>query len=375
MSVKICVYAICKNESKFVGRWLDSMSEADYIVVLDTGSDDGTYEMLKADPRVTKVERASISPWRFDVARNESMKLIPEDADVLVCTDLDEEFHKGWAGILRASWDIGKTTCVLYTYNHAFSNLGEPVDTFFYNKIHSKGYHWKYPAHEVVVPDDGLVEQAVDCTKLITLDHHPDMEKKRGYYSDLVKLGAEENPLDAHAQVLYARELLHAGRKDEALAVFNSILSLPDIDEEQRFLQKYFSLVSQAIIYAERFQEEKVRECAENMLDCDPTYYEPHLFLADSYVRQGLYSMAVDEIENMWKTCYRHYSWFEIPYSFLGWPQEIMAVAKCRLGDVDEALRLIQEPLKHSPNNSRLLKKENTMLKIKLALVSKSKNI
>ena len=70
MSVKICVYAICKNESKFVGRWLDSMSEADYIVVLDTGSDDDTYEMLKADPRVTRVERASISPWRFDVARN-----------------------------------------------------------------------------------------------------------------------------------------------------------------------------------------------------------------------------------------------------------------------------------------------------------------
>ena len=46
---KICVYAICKNESKFINRWLASMSEADYIVVLDTGSTDGTYEKLMSE--------------------------------------------------------------------------------------------------------------------------------------------------------------------------------------------------------------------------------------------------------------------------------------------------------------------------------------
>lgn len=35
---KICVYAICKNEEKFVSRWVESMKEADKIFVLDTGS-------------------------------------------------------------------------------------------------------------------------------------------------------------------------------------------------------------------------------------------------------------------------------------------------------------------------------------------------
>ena len=33
---KVWVYAICKNESQFVDRWMDSMSEADQVVVLDT---------------------------------------------------------------------------------------------------------------------------------------------------------------------------------------------------------------------------------------------------------------------------------------------------------------------------------------------------
>ena len=44
----VCVYAICKNEAKFARRWMDSMSEADHIVVLDTGSTDGTAERLRA---------------------------------------------------------------------------------------------------------------------------------------------------------------------------------------------------------------------------------------------------------------------------------------------------------------------------------------
>ena len=39
---KVCVYAICKNEEKFVDRWYNSMKEADQIFVLDTGSTDNT---------------------------------------------------------------------------------------------------------------------------------------------------------------------------------------------------------------------------------------------------------------------------------------------------------------------------------------------
>ncbi len=38
--MNIWVYAICRNESAFVSRWLDSMEEADGIAVLDTGSTD-----------------------------------------------------------------------------------------------------------------------------------------------------------------------------------------------------------------------------------------------------------------------------------------------------------------------------------------------
>ena len=44
---KISVYAICKNEDKFIDRWYNSMKEADDIVVLDTGSSDNSVKLLK----------------------------------------------------------------------------------------------------------------------------------------------------------------------------------------------------------------------------------------------------------------------------------------------------------------------------------------
>ena len=71
---KICVYTITKNEEQFAKKWAENMSEADYVVVLDTGSTDKTVELLKGGG--VTVEVKPITPWRFDVARNESMKLI-----------------------------------------------------------------------------------------------------------------------------------------------------------------------------------------------------------------------------------------------------------------------------------------------------------
>ena len=105
--MKVSVYAICKNESRFVGRWMDSMSEADGVYVLDTGSEDDTAALLRA--RGASVECEVISPWRFDAARNRALELVPEDTDICVSTDLDEFFHPGWRALLEAAWTPGTT--------------------------------------------------------------------------------------------------------------------------------------------------------------------------------------------------------------------------------------------------------------------------
>lgn len=111
---KVCVYAISKNEEKFAKKWYESMSEADDVYVLDTGSKDNTVNILKQLGATVVVKE--ITPWRFDNARNESLKLVPHDADICVCTDLDEVFLPGWRKELESVWN-DQCTRIGYNYN------------------------------------------------------------------------------------------------------------------------------------------------------------------------------------------------------------------------------------------------------------------
>src|SRR5699024_8347708 len=136
--MKIVVYAICKNEEAFVERWMDSMAEADEIVVLDTGSTDGTVEALRR--RGARVAVEAITPWRFDVARNRSLDLVGEDADICVCTDLDEVLRPGWRAALERSWTPDATQAS-YRYTWSFNADGTEGVVFWQEKIHARrGY-------------------------------------------------------------------------------------------------------------------------------------------------------------------------------------------------------------------------------------------
>lgn len=57
------------------------MSEADEIVVLDTGSTDGTVPLLRELGATVYCE--TIDPWRFDTARNHALAHVPEETDIL----------------------------------------------------------------------------------------------------------------------------------------------------------------------------------------------------------------------------------------------------------------------------------------------------
>ena len=123
--MKVVVYAICKNERAFADRWMASMSEADEVYVLDTGSTDGTPQRLEELGAHVTVE--AITPWRFDVARNRSLDLVPADADLCVCTDLDEVFQPGWREKVEEAWTPGVDRLLYrYTWNFLPDGRGGP---------------------------------------------------------------------------------------------------------------------------------------------------------------------------------------------------------------------------------------------------------
>lgn len=352
---KICVYAICKNESKFVERWLDSMSEADYIVVLDTGSTDDTFQKLKNDSRVTLVKKKFIKPFRFDVARNESMKLVPEDANILVCTDLDEVFEPGWAKLLRDNWTDGVNRA-FYTFAWSHNEIGEPQDVFRYGKIHDRNYHWVFPVHEVIGPiNEDFKPVELDFGKDIYLHHYPDNDKPRGFYMDLLKVAVEENPENAHVRMLYARELYLQHEPEASLEEFLEVLKMPEIDHPIRKEVLLNSLLQVALIYEDLQNYDEALWYCQEFIKEDKTYREPYLIMAEVYCEMNMPTLAEGCIEMAKKYSYQHYSWVERSTTWTNLLEDVESICQFKLGNYEEAYNLGHEALRHTPNDERLL--------------------
>jgi glycosyltransferase involved in cell wall biosynthesis len=219
---KIAVYTIALNEEAHVDAWFHSVADADYWLVADTGSTDQTVSKLRQ--LGVKCESIVVSPWRFDLARNIALSLIPADVDICMSMDMDEHMAPGWRQKLEAAWQPG-TTRVRHTYHTHYD--GAPSLTYFADKIHARhAYTWKRPVHESVFATGS--EQVATVHDLI--QHHvPDSTKSRGQYLPLLQLSHEEN--DTCAQTLFwlAREYAHENQTELAAAHFQKLLRMDHV--------------------------------------------------------------------------------------------------------------------------------------------------
>ena len=220
--MKIAVYTIALNEEQFVQSWYDSAKDADYLLIADTGSTDGTVE--KARSLGINVVSISIKPWRFDTARNASLALIPGDIDYCIALDMDEVILPGWREELEIA-HVGNWTRPRYQYTWNWNEDGTPGVVYGGDKIHKRhGYVWKHPVHEVMRTD--RIAEIQGWTKL-EIHHHADDTKSRSSYMPLLKLAVEEDPDDDRNAYYYGRELFNHGMRQEAAEQFKRHLALP----------------------------------------------------------------------------------------------------------------------------------------------------
>lgn len=221
--MRVAVYAIAKNEAANVAEWAASAAEADELVCLvDASSEDDTLERLKAHS--VRAYRRRVRPWRFDDARNLALAYVSDDIDLCVALDLDERLQPGWRDALEESFAAGATR-PRYRYVWSWNPDGTPGLVYGGDKIHARhGYRWKHPVHEVLV-EDGIAEVQDWCA--LEIHHYPDPTKSRADYLPMLAAAVAESPDDDRLAFYYARDLLNAGRIDEARAEFERHLALP----------------------------------------------------------------------------------------------------------------------------------------------------
>lgn len=347
---KICVYAICKNEEKFVERWVNSVKEADEIYVLDTGSMDNTVEELKK--RGVIVSQKEINPWRFDVARNLSLDMVPNDADICVCIDLDEVLEVGWRKKLEKIWnnDINR---LRYNYNWSLDDKNNPIVNFYIEKIHTRNnYKWIHPVHEVLKYTGNGTERFI-TTDDITVNHYPDNNKSRSNYLPLLELSVKESPNNDRNMHYLGREYMYYGRWNECIDTLINHLNLPSATwKDERSASMRF--IARSYINLKRYDE--ARMWLDKAIREAP-------YLRDPYVERALLEYQLSnykEVEKYAKEALKirkhEKTYINEPFSWNHTIYDLLSISLFYQGKLEESLFYSEKALKMSPNDDRLIK-------------------
>lgn len=346
--LKVVVYAICKDEEKFVDRWVDSMEEADAIVVTDTGSTDRTVERLRA--RGVTVFEEKVAPWRFDTARNLSLDHVPADAKVCVCTDLDEVFSKGWRKSLERQWrpDV---KMMKYWYNWSHRADGSPDVRFRYFKIHERNsYRWQYPVHECLKYCGNGPEIIVLADNTIELDHYPDPAKSRSTYLPLLELAVRENPQDDRMAYYLGREYMYQKRWEQCVQTLKAYLSLPSAvwAEERGAAMRWIAKSSYKLHQEQEARRWYLRAIAEANLR------DPYVEFAQMAYGLGDWTTVFCMTEEALKITQPSSVYTNMGYAWDSTSDDLCAIACYRLGLYRLAAEHARAALAFSPGNERL---------------------
>lgn len=339
--MKIAVYAISKNEEQFVKRFCESAKDADMVLIADTGSTDNT--VAEAKKYGATVHNIAVTPWRFDIARDVALCLLPADIDVCISLDLDEELQEGWREEIERVWQAD-TTRLRYKFDWGCGIA------FYYEKIHHrKGYHWHHPCHEYPVPDIRTKEVWAHTDKLLVV-HKPDPTKSRGQYLDLLEVSVKEDPLCPRNAFYYARELTFYNKHLEAIVALNKYLEMPEAtwQNERCYAMRLLGKTYDALGQDGRTWYRKA--CVEA-----PNTREPWVELAQSCYAKQEWQECYDSCKRALEIKDKALVYTMNPDVWGALPHDLLAISAYHLGIKKESILHGKIAVDLEPANDRLI--------------------
>ena len=280
-TISLCM--IVKNEQEVLGRCLDSIkSLVDEIIIVDTGSNDGTIEIAK---RYTNRVYNFVWVDDFSLARNYSFSratcdyVLWLDADDVLEGENIEAFRK-----LKSELNDG-IDVVMMKYNIAFDD-DKPTYSYFRERIlkRSKNFRWQEPVHEVIVPSGNIIYSDV------AISHRKQKPNEQGRNLRLYQIQLSQNKkLSARGQFYYARELYFNGHTDDAIVWFSKFLK-----NKRAWIE---NKIDAYLMLARCFEQKGIREkVIKNLLQAlviSSPNAEICCGLGDWYLAAKLYSTAI----------------------------------------------------------------------------------
>lgn len=218
ITISLCM--IVKNESKVLGRCLDSIAGAvDEIIIVDTGSGDDTKNIAAA-----YTDKVYDFPWQdnFSAARNFSFSkgtmdyCMWLDADDVVPPDSSKK-------LLRLKKTLAPDTdMVMMPYAAAFHSDGSPSFIYYRERLvrNHAGFQWAGHVHECIAPSGKVVYEDM------VIEHRKpagsvSAGRNLAIYERMLSDGLELNTRD---RFYYARELFYNQRPEAARENFIKVI-------------------------------------------------------------------------------------------------------------------------------------------------------
>lgn len=343
--MKVAVYTIALNEEKHVERWYNSVKDADYILIADTGSTDKTVKIAKK--LGINVVNVLIKPFRFDTSRNAALAALPADIDYCISLDMDEVLTEGWRTDIEtlSILEPNQSAVLRSTLTWNFKEDGTPGLQYGADRIHSRwGVMWRQPAHEIISTYGDYEE--VRGWVGFGIYHLADANKSRSQYMAMLKMATQESPHSDRNAFYYARELYFYGLYVEAAKEFKRHLALPTAvwKPERAASLRYLSIC----------EPDNAEAHLLTAIDTDPVRREPKVALAQEYYAkqswENCYKWATSALEIETKPL--DYMCEEFAWDHTPW--DLAALSAYNLGKFDEAYKYGSKAVELNPNEDRL---------------------
>ena len=263
-SLSVCL--IVKNEEKFLAQCLKSIRDlAQQIIVVDTGSTDGTLEIAKEfGAEIYSFE------WCDDFSAARNAALEHATGDWVLVLDADEELPEAEHEKLRAGMKKSDViACRLPLVNRGQENEGQSfVPRLFRN---APGVHYFGRIHEQVFPSllslgkSWGLKTAFGTAQLLHHGYTKEMVRDRNKIERNLKLlrqAVEENPADANLMMNFGLELVRSDDLAGGVAKYREafeLMSAQAADETAPELREVLLTQFTSHLYKIRAHEEVVR--------------------------------------------------------------------------------------------------------------------
>lgn len=342
---KICIYTICRNESKYVDSWCEAHKTADKMVAVVHDCTDDTEEKLKSHGVI--IEHDSIPNWRFDVGKNSAINAArkhAEDCNILIYASLDERFEPGWDIEFRKNWK-SDTDQASYCFIQSLGPNGEErLPTYFvWATSNSPEWYFKWPVHEGLFRHDNKTPNTINLFHSVKLIHHQCAGGRN--YQNLCDLRYKEYP-EALSALYLSREMCAFGRYDEAIEVIKKH-PIKDDSVSYEDLAYLYRIMGDCYMGLKKFPEAASAYDQARMI-C-PEYSDSYLGMGKAYCEMENYKEAENILKQGLIKSRRLYSWIENPSSFEVERYSWLTKALFNNGKKIEALTVAAKCLNENP--------------------------